>query len=240
MLCRSPDQPTYYVDEKTGKDDDNDGSEALPYASVLGAYIARSSTDIQLLVRKAADVTQEVSTHTPAGTTAPVSQVGWQPASASAVKRSKKLYEQHVKKLARAAELKEREKDKEGQEAKKLEESRKIVLEQPSAQAKKIKIGKGKETRGERVRIFGWVHRLRQQSGLTFIVLRDGTGYLQCVLSGKLVGSRLFALWGIPSAHCCLSLSSRFTFPDPNIRRPYPHQRILHRNHRHDQRSSRR
>ena len=29
------------------------------------------------------------------------------------------------------------------------------------------------------------MHRLRDQNKIIFIVLRDGTGYLQCVLSGK-------------------------------------------------------
>lgn len=38
--------------------------------------------------------------------------------------------------------------------------------------------------RGKRVRIFGWVHRLRSQKDIIFIVLRDGTGYLQAILSG--------------------------------------------------------
>lgn len=39
----------------------------------------------------------------------------------------------------------------------------------------------------KRIRVFGWVHRVRDQKGLIFIDLRDGTGFLQVVLSGILV-----------------------------------------------------
>lgn len=49
-----------------------------------------------------------------------------------------------------------------------------------------IKIGKGVQHRDQQVRVQGWVHRLRSQKGLIFIILRDGTGFMQCVLSGKL------------------------------------------------------
>lgn len=186
----SADLPKFYIDEATGDDNANDGSEALPYKSVLGAYIARG-TEVDLFIRKKDDVVpSEPSTHTPAGTTASLSQSPWHPVTPSAVKKAKKLYDQHLKKQARAAELAEKEKEKAGLENKKLEESKSIVLEEPSTPAKKIKIRQGTQTRDTRVRVFGWVHRLRQQSGLTFIVLRDGTGYLQCVLSGKLVSTQ--------------------------------------------------
>jgi asparaginyl-tRNA synthetase len=66
------------------------------------------------------------------------------------------------------------------------------VLVEPATAASKIKIKQAVAKRGERVRIFGWVHRLRQQGGMTFIVLRDGSGYLQCVLAGDLVRPPLF------------------------------------------------
>ncbi|CAK5077297.1 unnamed protein product [Meloidogyne enterolobii] len=39
---------------------------------------------------------------------------------------------------------------------------------------------------GQRVQIFGFVHRCRQQRKDLIVVLRDGTGFLQCVLSGVL------------------------------------------------------
>ena len=47
------------------------------------------------------------------------------------------------------------------------------------------KIGNLTPLRTKRVRTSGWVHRLRDQKEIIFIVLRDGTGYLQCVLSGQ-------------------------------------------------------
>ena len=80
------------------------------------------------------------------------------------------------------------------EEARRLEEAKKIVLVEDASlpAAVQIKIREGKEHRGKRVKISGWVHRLRSQGkALLFIVLRDGTGLVQCVLNDRLV--RLFA-----------------------------------------------
>src|SRR5690606_2170056 len=48
----------------------------------------------------------------------------------------------------------------------------------------KIKIRQAKEFIEKRVEIYGWAHRVRKSGNLLFIVLRDGTGYLQCVIGG--------------------------------------------------------
>lgn len=47
-----------------------------------------------------------------------------------------------------------------------------------------IKIRDAEASRGQQVTVQGWAHRIRQQGKmLMFIILRDGSGYLQCVLS---------------------------------------------------------
>lgn len=63
---------------------------------------------------------------------------------------------------------------------------------------------------GERVLVNGWVHRLRAQGkNMTFVTLRDGTGFLQCLLANEMCRSadaaRLtvestVALWGTLAA----------------------------------------
>lgn len=70
-----------------------------------------------------------------------------------------------------------------------LEEAKKITIteDQGLEAAKLIKIKDATSRRGQRIKVSGWVQRLRRQGKtLMFIVLRDGTGFLQAVLNDKL------------------------------------------------------
>ncbi|GJE93514.1 asparaginyl-tRNA synthetase [Phanerochaete sordida] len=85
------------------------------------------------------------------------------------------------------AEREVKEKIERERRAKRIEESKNIVLTEDESlpQAKKTKIRHLEHLRGQRVFVSGWVHRLHSHEDSMVIVLRDGTGYLQCALSGK-------------------------------------------------------
>lgn len=172
---------SFCVDEASGDDAKGDGSPNAPYKTIAGALMAQGET-ITVLVRQNKEG-QEGS---------------WEPASASALKKGKKLLAQQQAKAARLEELRKKNEsegaDKKAAELKKLEDAKSIVLEEPATTATKIKIRQTVENRGKRVRVFGWVHRLRQQGAMIFVVLRDGTGFLQCVLTGKLVSPEALEL----------------------------------------------
>src|SRR5262249_16515996 len=46
---------------------------------------------------------------------------------------------------------------------------------------------------GQPVRLRGWLHNKRSSGKIHFLTLRDGTGFIQCVMSKKAVGDETFA-----------------------------------------------
>ncbi|KDN38392.1 asparaginyl-tRNA synthetase [Tilletiaria anomala UBC 951] len=172
----SPDAAKIYVDESAGSDDSGDGSKAKPYKTSLAAMLAKGQ-NISLFIKKAGELDEKDK--------ASADEDGYVPISATGQKRVKKLHEAAVKKQKKLEEAAAKEKDKANAESKKLEESKGVTLGEDSKDARKIKIHQGAEHRDKRVKIFGWVHRLRQQKDMHFIVLRDGTGFLQCILQGQ-------------------------------------------------------
>ncbi|RXW23681.1 hypothetical protein EST38_g2146 [Candolleomyces aberdarensis] len=159
-----------YVDETSGSDTTGTGSQEAPYQTLgLAVY---SQPSASYLIRKDA-------------------QGEYAEPTQSALKKAKKTAEGIEKKRKKQLELEERERQAKGDEKEKreklLEESKKIVLTEDESlpKATKSKLLDLGKYRTQRVRVFGWVHRLRQQKDIIFIVLRDGTGYLQAVLSGR-------------------------------------------------------
>jgi len=80
---------------------------------------------------------------------------------------------------------------KEKKETKTTEETKKekqaVVLEKPTVPFTKVALRHISQFVGQNVQVSGWVHNYREGAkGLLFVDLRDGTGFIQCVLSGKL------------------------------------------------------
>ena len=166
--------------------------------STLGAMLAKGP-DSSLMIKKTGE---EAAKDADAD--------GYAPISASGAKKVKKAYEGALKKKQKQSEQASKAQADEGSEEKRLEESKKIVLAEPTESYKKvsrrgdrriarlltatipchltlqIKISQGITHRDQKVKVQGWVHRLRSQKGLIFIILRDGTGYMQCVLTGNM------------------------------------------------------
>lgn len=114
----------------------------------------------------------------------------WVPVSQSQVKKIRKIWvREQYKESEKGAKGQQKKEDDEEAKAKNLEDSKKVIIQMDASlpQAKSIKIGKVKEHYGQRVKLSGWVHRLRRHGkSLMFIVLRDGTGFIQCVLANQL------------------------------------------------------
>ncbi|KAL0579638.1 asparagine--tRNA ligase [Marasmius crinis-equi] len=160
-----------YVDEAAGSDTTGNGSESQPYQTLAYALFITGTGEAKYLIRKDASSPFDEPTQ-------------------SALKKARKNADGLEKKKKKQEELAEREAKEKGAEKEKreklLEDSKKVVLTEDSSlpQAKKSKVVHLEGFRTQRVRVSGWVHRLRQQKDITFITLRDGTGYLQAVLSG--------------------------------------------------------
>ncbi|KAF8268895.1 asparaginyl-tRNA synthetase [Lactarius quietus] len=155
-----------YIDETAGSDLTGAGSQTTPYQTIAHALFAHGHT-ADVLVRKDPSAEYEQPTQ-------------------SALKKAKKGADGLEKKRKKAEELAAAAADEREKRDRLLEESKKVELVEDATlpAAIKAKILNLEPYRGKRVRVLGWVHRLRSQKDIIFIVLRDGTGYLQAVLSG--------------------------------------------------------
>lgn len=181
-----------HINEETGQDAEGaDGSQQSPYKTLQYAYLQHTDT-ANYLVWKAEGEEEQPS---------------WKAAAKAALKKAVNYAQAQKKKAGKEQELALRQKKEEEERHKTLDESRKIVIKEdpnlPKAQRitlgenrpEIVKLGSGERSkdvdysapnRGSRVRVFGRVHRERKQKEVAFVTLRDGHGYMQCVLTGPL------------------------------------------------------
>ncbi|KDR11987.1 asparagine--tRNA ligase, cytoplasmic [Zootermopsis nevadensis] len=158
-----------YTSDKNGSDESGDGSEAKPFRTILQAMRHAGKEPFPVIY-----------------VDAKVEGEKYEPAAKSQLKKIQKIWTREVYK---STEKSNREDEDAIKRATNLEDAKKICIKEDISlpKAKLIKIVDGKENRGVRVKINGWVHRLRRQGkSLMFITLRDGTGFLQCVLNDLL------------------------------------------------------
>ncbi|XP_068911682.1 asparagine--tRNA ligase, cytoplasmic [Tenebrio molitor] len=157
-----------YTSEKAGSDETGLGTEDKPFKTILQAM---RHAGVEPFPAIYVDGKEEAK---------------FAPASKSQLKKIQKIWLRESHKQADAAKKEEEDAAK---REKNLEEAKKVIVTEDKSlpTAKRIKISQGKEHRDQRVKIYGWVHRLRRQGkNLMFITLRDGTGFLQTVLTDVL------------------------------------------------------
>ncbi|XP_076618153.1 asparagine--tRNA ligase isoform X1 [Colletes latitarsis] len=158
-----------YTSQKNGNDETGDGSECNPFKTVLKAMHYAGKEPFPLIYQDSHGDDEK-----------------YEVVSKSQLKKVQKIWmRERYKNEDKQKKLMEDEEKR----LKNLEEAKLIVIEEnetlPTAMC--IKINKSVDYRDLRVKLFGWVHRLRRQGkALMFITLRDGTGFLQCVLTDLL------------------------------------------------------
>ncbi|OCT46253.1 Asparagine--tRNA ligase, cytoplasmic [Cladophialophora carrionii] len=181
---------TIYIDEDVGRDEESvAGSQAAPYKTLLFAMIQHPGASYQ---------TRKSETGPVDANGDPATRLEWKPAAKSALKKATNLYEQHKKKLAKAADLAIRDKEAADKRKAVLEEAKKVILEEDRSLPEpvriklnvvdpvQIKLGTA-DSKGTRVKVFGRVHHLRSQKDVIFVTLKDGKGLMQCVFTGQLI-----------------------------------------------------
>lgn len=177
-----------YTSEKYGDDETGDGSEAKPFKTVLKALRANMDKNPPIMVdakdesKGVSVANNKINKH---NTFYFCYLKKFELVSKTQLKKIKNVVEMEQRKESKKAE---KEAEDAQRREKNLEEAKKITIQEDTSlpKAKQLKI-RDTQASEDRVKVFGWVHRLRRQGkNLIFLVLRDGTGFLQCVLSDKL------------------------------------------------------
>ncbi|XP_065223105.1 asparagine--tRNA ligase, cytoplasmic [Planococcus citri] len=158
-----------YTSEQYGDDDSGDGTSSKPFKTVLQAMRFAGKEPFP-----------------PIHVDSRIEGEKFEPVAKSQYKKIYKIWQREQFKTA-GKQVKEKE-DAE-KRLKNLEDAKKITINEDTSlpEAKLIKIKDCVNYESKRIKVYGWVHRLRKQKSVMFITLRDGTGFLlQSVLSDTL------------------------------------------------------
>ncbi|AET38449.1 asparagine--tRNA ligase DED81 Ecym_2750 [Eremothecium cymbalariae DBVPG len=163
-----------YINDSSGKDDISvSGTKEEPFKSgAFALFVNQTGSEPKLLVYKKDEDTDG----------------GYVEISASALKKARKGAEGLKKKAAKQEDQDKKKKEQDAKDVAKRLELMNITIKEDLSlpKARSMKIGRCYSAVDERVKVCGWIHRLRLSKSVGFVVLRDGTGYLQAVLSGDL------------------------------------------------------
>ncbi|EJT74289.1 asparaginyl-tRNA synthetase [Gaeumannomyces tritici R3-111a-1] len=178
-----------YVDTDVGVDGDAaDGSESKPYKSLGYAFIQNHGQTAKTYLTRAS------TTGALGPDEEPSVRLMWKEPAKSAAKKAQSMLDAHKKKLQKQEQLAAAEEETRQKRLKNLEEAKSIVIKEdpalpPAARVelwqKDLELGEG-EAKGPRVKVFGRIHHLRAQKHATFVTLKSGADYLQCIMSGDL------------------------------------------------------
>ncbi|XP_046375943.1 asparagine--tRNA ligase, cytoplasmic-like [Haliotis rufescens] len=157
-----------YTSEKRGDDKGGDGTKEKPFKTVLQAMRHVGGEPFPTIHVDARDETKSTE--------------AYDVISKSQYKKCLKLWQ---KEQSSAESRSTREAEDAMRTERNLAEARKVTIKMDASlpKPKQIRIREATQNRNKRVKVQGWVHRLRRQGkNLMFVVLRDGSGFLQCVL----------------------------------------------------------
>ncbi|XP_058062596.1 asparagine--tRNA ligase, cytoplasmic isoform X1 [Anopheles bellator] len=160
-----------YTSEKRGSDEAGKGTADDPFKTILQAMKHAGKEPFPTIYVDAKD------------------EKAASPYEVASKTQLKKIQKFWARECSKGDKQKREEEEKAKNREQNLDEAKKVTIaEDPSwSAAKSIKIVHGSANRNVRVRLYGWIHRLRRQGkGLMFVTLRDGTGFLQCVLTDTL------------------------------------------------------
>ncbi|KAI6209960.1 Asparaginyl-tRNA synthetase [Aphelenchoides besseyi] len=175
---------TFYIDPKSGCDESGDGTQEKPVKTIdFALTLPNADKSSKFLEHKTKEDGQFV----------------WEEASKASVKKALKKRENDQKKKDKAQTLQAAKQQEAPAEALEL-----LRLDESLSEAKLVKIrdvAKNVEKFvGQRIQLFGFVHRLRSQGKMAFLILRDGSGYVQVVFSSKLCRSTSYKALGTESS----------------------------------------